>query len=257
MVQDLQISVAGRQLAMAFHPFDGRTEVGLAKLSGGPQSRAEWLIAMLATEIRTGDQPLPLEALTLAEFDAALAHLYQALYGTRVPCEGSCTSCGERYEFNLDLEAMQAALATEAEGDEIEEGVATNSETGRRFRLPTLGDLSRLESEGTEAWLRGLLLDGSFSLDLEGEIAKAAPVLSQDITANCPDCGAQNRVRFDLARYLLETLAGEAGFLWREVHLIAERYGWSLQEILELSRDVRRQLAGLIVSDRTALRLAS
>ena len=86
----------------------------------------------------------------------------------------------------------------------------------------------------------------------------AACVLSQDIDAPCPECGKTNTIRFDIARYLVETLRGESAFLWREVHLLARQYGWGLDEIMTLTRDVRRQLAGLIVAESSArLRRAS
>ena len=92
---------------------------------------------------------------------------------------------------------------------------------------------------------------------MEAEVASAAPVLSQDLSAACPHCEAANSVRFDIADFLLRTLAAETPFLWREVHLIARSYGWSLQEILRLPRAVRRQLSGFVVADSSAMRLAS
>ena len=257
MIPEMQLKVAGRVMAASFRPLDGRIEAGLAELSGGPQGKAQWLIASLTEQLSADGRALATASLTVGEFDAALAHLYRALYGHQVPCEACCTVCGEGFEFTLDLDSMQSALAAETAGFEVADGVVTDRQSGRRFRLPTLGDLATLDRDGAEAWLRELLLEGAFAPHLEDEIARATPVLTQDVAAPCPECGAKNRVRFDLARYLVQSVEGEAAFLWREVHLIAERYGWSLDEILSLTRPVRRQLAGLIVSERSAVRLAS
>lgn len=254
MIPDLQSVVGGRHLKFAFNPFDGQMEADFAALNDEPQAKVQWLLEKLAYVFSVGGETVGLGALTLSEFDAALAHLYRTLYGNQACCEASCEACGEGYEFTLDLETMQTSLGQQVAAMQIVDGIATDPDSGRRFRLPTVGDLAELERKGAERWMRQLLLEGEFTPDLEDEIERAAPMLTQDITAKCPECETENRVRFDLARYLVQTLGNESAFLWREVHLIADRYGWPLGEILALSRPVRRQLANLIVSDRIAAR---
>ena len=69
---------------------------------------------------------------------------------------------------------------------------------------------------------------------------------------SCPQCGAPQKVHFDMQRYLLHTLNDERGFLHREVHIIATTYGWSRAEILDLPREDRRVYVRLIIADREA-----
>lgn len=257
MIPDLDIGQGAAALHVRFRSFDGRVEAGLAEAGGAAEARAAWLVGRLAEEIRRGVETVGVEALTISEFDAVLAHLQRVLVAERPACQARCRACGEAFEFALDLAAMQAALAREAGVVPVADGIATDPASGRRFRLPLVKDLPRLRTEGAGAWLRALLVEGPFAPEMEAEIARAAPVLTQDIQAACPECGAANEVRFDIARYLVQSLSGDAGFLWREVHLIARAYGWPLSEILALGRDVRRRLAGFVIADSTGLRRAS
>lgn len=77
-------------------------------------------------------------------------------------------------------------------------------------------------------------------------------MMSLDIATACPECGRAQDVWFDLAAFLIRTLAGERPFLLRETHLLAARYGWSHGEIMALPRDDRRAFAALIESERSA-----
>ncbi|WP_118136805.1 hypothetical protein [Oceanicella sp. SM1341] len=258
MIPELHIGAGAEALRAGFRPLDGAAEAALAAAPGeGAEQAALGLARALVCRLSRGGAEIALEDLTLAEFDALLAHLACALVSPVLTCETGCPACGTRFEFALDLPALQAALAAEAAGVSVVAGIATDPVSGRRFRLPRLRDQALLRAEGPEAWLRSLLLEGPFAPELEAEIARAAPVLTQDVQAACPECGRAGPVRFDIARYLVDSLAGEAGFLWREVHLVARAYGWALAEILALPREVRRRLAALVLADATALRRAS
>lgn len=258
MIADFTSPYSGPDgLRIRFRDLNGNIEAGLAEVCGGTDDRAKWLLESLAAHFWNGDTVIDLVDLSVADFDAALAHICCHFYGSSLPCEASCTACGVGFEFNIDLAHIQAVLCDEAAKVEIADGIATDPDSRRRFRLPRLADMTVLRTAGPDAWLRGLLIDGEFAPEMEDEIARAAPVINQDIRTACPDCGSENFVRFDIPAYLLQTLDGEAAFLWREVHLLARRYGWSLADTLALSRSVRRRLAGLIVADRPAIRQAS
>ncbi len=244
-------------VAAVFRDLTGADEVALAEARDSPQARARRLLEVLAAGLWRDGLPVALDELTLGEADGLLADLHAQLFASRLPCEAACAHCGARFEFTLDLPELRARLREAAASAARAEADGTlRAASGRRFRPPRLADLARLEAEGAEAWLRALLIEGPFESEpFEAEMAAACPVLAQDIAAACPDCGAANRVRFDMARFLVETLAGEAPLLWREVHLIARAYGWGLAEILALTRPVRRQLAGLIVAEAAPARL--
>jgi hypothetical protein len=254
-----QGNIGAPALRTGFRELTGLIEKRLAAHPGSAQARALWLLDTVSTGYSRDGEPVTLPDLTLAECDACLADLHVSLHGTRLPCESRCSACGEPFEFAFDLGELRQRLGSERGEFTFREDGSVKAPSGRIFRLPCVRDLGAMASGGNKDWLRSFLVDGHFdATELESEISAAGPVLSQDITASCPECEATNRVRFDIAQYLVETIVGESAFLWREVHLIARGYGWGLEEILDLGRTVRRQLAGLIVSEASIrLRAAS
>jgi hypothetical protein len=193
---------------------------------------------------------LDVAALDVATADRLLAELYRRLYGDRCDCRVHCGACGDTYDFELSLgEVMahqDALLPTQVDDD----GGWTLGD-GTRVRAPRVGEVGLPPDE----LLSRLVLQGSS--DAEQVLAfleRAAPILSLEVKAACPYCGSDQEVRFDLARYLVQRLLDERPLLLREVHLIAGRYGWSLSDVLALSRDDRRAFAGLIETERTAPR---
>ena len=168
-----------------------------------------------------------IDALTIAEYDRLLVAVFEALYGDRVEARTQCAACSEPLDISLSLAALAAAppdVAIELAGPD-ERGTFLLPD-GRRIRAPTVGDVERA-------------------------------VRSGDVAATCPQCAAAQPVRFDLANFLGASLARERPFLLREMHLLARAYGWSLAEILSLTRDDRRALARLCEAERAAARRAA
>jgi hypothetical protein len=189
---------------------------------------------------------LDLEALDVITADRLLARLYTDLYGDRCECRVRCSACGEAYGFELSLAALIAAQDEARPDPDAADGAWTLPDGGR-VRAPRIGELG-LDPDGL---VRRLIVAGETApAEVLEFLERAAPVLSLDLDAPCPDCCHAQEVRFDLARYLVQRLAGERPFLLREVHLLAARYGWSLAEILGLARDDRRTFAGLIEAER-------
>lgn len=243
---------------IAFVPLTGVVEHGLSLRSGAAQTQALWLLQAVTSGVWRNGQPVELADLTVAQFDGCLAALYRSLYGERLPSEGTCTSCSEPFELSFDLGDLQERLMQDVVGFEGDHDGQITAPSGRVFRLPRVVDLEQLPLMDPEDWLRALLESGDFDgAALQDEIAAAGPVLSQNIDAPCPMCGHVNAVRFDMAAYLVGTLEREVAFVWREVHLIALHYGWLLDDILALSRDLRRKLTGLIVGEASRMRMVS
>ena len=132
---------------------------------------------------------------------------------------------------------------------------------GRRIRAPTVGDVEHaVRSVDIAALRHACVLEGDADADpelLDAALEAAAPALTRDVAATCPHCAAAQPVRFDLANFLVASLARERPFLLREMHLLARAYGWSLAEILSLNRDDRRALARLCEAERAAARRAA
>ena len=228
-------------------PVTGADEAALDRTAG-----ADAALGLLARVARDADgRPLRVETLTVSDADRMLAAVYSDLYGDQVDCRVTCRACGHPYQFALSLTELTGAQ--DAERPAPEPDGAWTLPDDRRVRAPTVADMA--STPEPKALLAQLLLEGAPEDDeggLEAFLERAAPLLSIDLETPCPHCGNPETARFDLAHYLATRLAGERGFLVRETHLIAKTYGWSLSEILALTREDRRAYASLIEAERAA-----
>lgn len=218
----------------------GAVEAALMPDRDGEASR---LLAALSLEESGG--ALDMGRLPLPIHDRLLAEVYRAELGETADCRARCGACNDAFEFSLNLSdvmAMQDAAATEV-------GMANEGGWGFgqwQVQVPLLGKVT------LAALCDPPPVNDAETSEVEAFLERAAPLLSFDLDAVCPHCGDQQKLNFDLPRFLLTALANEAPFLIRETHLIASRYGWSHGEILALPRDQRRAFAGLIESERSA-----
>jgi len=190
--------------------------------------------------------------LTAFERDRILAGVYWRLYGDRIESTLVCSVCSRPFElvFSLrDMVARSTPVMTPA-GD----GTYSTSE-GLHFRLPTGEDeLSVLDLPAEEAvrelLRRCVLAPATFdAAAVQDAMEKAAPILDVDINTSCAECGAPVSVRFDLQSYLLQSIIQDRRRLWRETHVLAAAYRWSLDEIMSLTRADRGSLVAMIEAD--------
>ncbi|MEY6433870.1 hypothetical protein ABC977_15810 [Thioalkalicoccus limnaeus] len=216
-------------------PLTGRDELTLDP--GSP-----WAALDMVARLAPG---MDVQALDVTTADRLVAQLYGQLYGDVCDCRTRCVVCGEAFGFELSLRTLIEMQDRERPRPDFADGSWSWTD-GRRVRAPRIADLTLTP----EALLERLVISGgACDAAVLAFLERAAPILTLDLAARCPHCGTDQEVRFDLARYLIQRLAGERPFLLREVHLIAARYGWSFAEILDLSRDDRRALAGLIAAE--------
>jgi len=250
-----ETSIASPQPVQArLRPLTGWDEIGLD--TDEPSAAT----ALLRRLFVGGDEDVKAEAvdaLTLAEHDRLLAALFDRLYGDRVEARSRCVACGEGIEIVFSLAELTAATEAMAEiKGPYPDGTYTTAD-GRRFRPATVGDLAAATRIGGQQGLAAIraacVVEGDPEAEpdaLDAALETAAPTLSRDVAANCPHCAMTQSLRFDLPRFLIETLARERPFLLREMHLLASTYGWSQAEIMALTRDDRRMLARLCEAER-------
>lgn len=185
-----------------------------------------------------GADVLPGQAaeLTTSERDFALAAIYLQAFGSRIRETVRCGSCHARFDFDLDLELLLR-----------EKQPATGIADG--FRFPTGEDeLAVAGMENAEA--ERALFESCVTADVDRDaVTKAmdamAPLVDAELLAHCPECGATNTIAFDIQTRLLGAIAHEQDVRASEIHHLAVAYGWSLTEILRLSRTRRRELAAM------------
>ena len=105
-------------------------------------------------------------------------------------------------------------------------------------------------SEAEQALATWCVVDAAGQADAVEQVASAldemAPLLCLDMNAVCPECAAQQSLRFDIQEYLLRRLLAERSHLLADIHRLATAYGWSLESILALPRQDRRAFVSLI-----------
>jgi hypothetical protein len=184
--------------------------------------------------------------------DRLFAVIYRRAFGDRIETELACEGCGERFtmEFSLvELEASVLGAARPAPEDDW-----FRASGGRRFRLPTAADelaVSALPERERERALFVRLVEGSAGDDSDDddavleEMEKVGPIVDVDFDPVCPVCARGHQVRFDLQSWLLGAIEAEAAQRTLEIHRLATSYGWTLGEILGLTRRQRRAFAAL------------
>jgi hypothetical protein len=187
--------------------------------------------------------------LTAADRDRLLAAVYQRAFGDRIESTLNCARCSQRFDLHFSLRHLVSSVEVAGQPD------TDQSEPGNtaRFRIPTGRDelaLSSLTAAEAESLLLNRCVDGGqwtggaqrFQEMLEG----IAPLLDLELSAHCPECEHRHTVQFDIQSYLLGALMGEQHKLMTEIHRLAVAYGWSLDQILSLTRTERRLFVELI-----------
>ncbi len=195
--------------------------------------------------------------LTAADRDRLLAHLHVLTYGPHVDSTTTCKRCGERFDLDFSLPALLSHLLQPRSGPHRLAADGTcRLEDGRCFRLPTGQDeLAVGDSPGAsaaQALLERCMVEGDLgegTTAIEEVMDQVAPLVSLGIDAVCPQCGHEQQFNFDIQSYLLSALLQEHPRLYQEIHTLARGYGWSLAEILSLTRTQRRTFVALLENE--------
>jgi hypothetical protein len=196
--------------------------------------------------------------LTASERDRLLARVYEQTFGPRIESTSRCSLCESPFDLTFTIESLLAAFdpAASSSTAKREPDGAFRLPGGIRFRLPTgedeLAAAGLPLKEAELVLLQRCVLESEKDIDpavVQQAMSDVAPVLDVDLDAQCPECGAKQSVRFDVQFYLLRALEQQRKEIAREVHRLAVAYGWSLNEILGLSRSQRKAFVEFIEAD--------
>jgi hypothetical protein len=233
----------------------GLWERGLAKQ---PTERA--LALLCATSPDT--TPEALARMSIGRRDALLLRLRERTFGPQLASTVSCPHCRERLEFNFTT--REIAVDTEHYGQEKPFSLSVQGYEVE-FRLPSSLDLSAISaSADIEHAQRSLLARCLLSARLDAqdvmpddlpaevieavvdEMARRDPQADVQLALNCPQCGHQWRLAFDIISFFWSEIDAWAQRILREVHALAYAYGWREEEILALSAWRRQVYLGMI-----------
>lgn len=266
-------------------PMTGKEEELLAQNRG--QGSASLVTIVLGRCLRRlgSIAPVPgdvLRRLLIADRQYLLLRLREVTFGDRVQATVSCPwpDCGKPVDIHFSTRHIpieesvdkgplyQMELSTEA-------AFRDENNTYYReitFRLPNGGDQEAVSPilRENEALALSMLLErcvrgiGPFEdpgkerverlspaarMEIEKRMADTAPHVELDMGANCPECGRDFTVPFDLHDFFFGELRTGLDLLYREVHYLAYHYHWSEGDILEMSREKRHKYIEVLADE--------
>jgi hypothetical protein len=249
----------------------GRSRIQLRELAGhderevGGASTTDAMALLDGLLLPVGGEAgqLGSEDLTAADRDRLLAVVYQRTFGDRIDNTIGCQRCGQPFEIDFSLQAVVDSLEKKGAHPRAKAlgGNRFETEAGIAFRVPTGRDERTIAavdpSEAEAALLRCCLPEDSTAVSaavVEELLAEIAPLVELELEARCPECGHTHALQFDIQSYLLQALMGDQKRLTWEIHRLAATYGWSLGEILSLTRRERRSFVELIENENVRSR---
>jgi hypothetical protein len=230
----------------------GRDEQAVA---GTDTMSAVKLIDSVLVSVPDRAEPLSAIKMVAADRDKVLTAVYMRAYKPTVEATVGCSQCGSPFDLDFSLKELQASLSVNRcpHGASRQDDGTFLLPSGYRFRLPTGEDeltaIGLSSAEAARTLLERCLLEGdpgSSGELVQSAMAGVAPIFETELNAPCPECGAEESIHFDIQSFLLTALEREKNRLAWEVHRLASAYGWSLGEILSLSRSVRRTYVALV-----------
>ena len=266
-------------------PLCGRDEellAGSAK-SGGS---ASLVTAILSRCVRRIGSIAPVthdvaRALLVADRQYLLLKLREATFGPRVLATIPCPwpDCGKKVDIDFrigDIPVRESETKDLVHTIELSSEAAYTGADGAprqtiSFRLPNGEDqemiaplLAGNEAEALAALLARCLerdddgrdggaivplLSPAARFEIEGAMRRIAPAVELTMETDCPECGREFSVPFDLQDFFFGELRISRDLLYREVHYLAYHYHWSEREIMEMPRSKRRSFIEILADE--------
>lgn len=220
--------------------------------------------------------------LLIADRQYLLLRLREVTFGDRVRATISCPwpDCGKQVDINFSIRDIPIKESVD-KGPfykmELSAEAACKNEKNNvyreiTFRLPNGGDQEAVspllrENEALaltmllERCIRGIgpvenpakelinKLSPLARMEIEKQMAAAAPHVELDMGANCPECGRDFTVPFDIHDFFFGELRTSLDLLYREIHYLAYHYHWSEREILDMPREKRHKYIEVLADE--------
>ncbi len=206
-------------------------------------------------------------ALLVADRQYLLLKLREATFGEQVQATIRCPwpDCGKKVDIDFSINDIPVR-ESDIKGPLYKMDISEDAEEACReitFRLPNGGDqemvspfLYENEARAFSMLLKRCIkgigpihnpgeevvekLSPLARKEIEKRMEEVAPKVELTMDSNCPECGRDFTVPFDLQEFFFGELRTSRDLLYREVHYLAYHYHWSEQEILEMPREKRR-----------------
>jgi hypothetical protein len=196
-----------------------------------------------------------LARLTIGERDSCLLKLRELTFGSQMTGLATCSACGEKMELKFSTSDIKDTR--EVERDEIE--IISFHGYELQFRLPNSIDLVSISKCSDSEKARDILLSRCILLanyqghdlsleKLPSEVLDAVVTRMERIDSQadvqleliCSKCSHRWLMAFDITTFFWKEIDHWAKGLLQDVHVLATAYGWSEDDILEMSPRRRR-----------------
>jgi hypothetical protein len=214
--------------------------------------------------------------LSLGDRAALLLHARRLTFGGQIDCVVPCPKCGERMDFQLQIDRLFAQQQAGAPPRYFEETMEAGGERFRvRFRLPCAVDLEdalgvpkrkpreavqavlsrsvewvRSDGESEHATAPAAIPMNEWPSDLAARISERMgdldPQAETALQLTCPVCQHPFTTTFDIGDYFFLELRAREQRRYQEVHQLALAYHWSEMEILSMSPRKRQLYLDLL-----------
>jgi len=197
--------------------------------------------------------PQALQHLSIGDRDRVLFSLRRQMFGSTIHSLSVCPDCAHALEIEFDLGPLFDADTTTNTRIHHQQG-----ETVWSLRLPNSGDLLELQPTLAQTGVpvdalttqRTLLaaclitpeessliqeLSEEQVSELSAQMAEADPLCDLSLPVECESCQTAWDSPFDIVSFLWTEIDRACRRLMIEVHRLAAAYGWTEQEILNLS----------------------
>jgi len=211
--------------------------------------------------VEPGVSPGEIACQSIGARDTQLLKLRERIFGSNINCYTTCPACAARLEVRFGISDVSRRSAAQAS----EPFVLSCARYDLSFRLPNSVDvdaLSTVEGAGDRerrvfercivaARRDGCAIDANelpneVMIAVSRRMAEIDPQGDVRVDISCPDCAHQWQSPFDIASFLWDEIQAWSVRLLRDVHTIADAYGWSETEILNLSSWRRQTYLELI-----------
>lgn len=190
------------------------------------------------------------DQLEIGRANAQLLHLHLSMFGPQLACQTACPRCDAALELDLDVEELLAREpAQPAKPMQLQVG-----EWEVFFRLPTEGDVDAVHGESDLSAAQDMLLrrcvtgcrcgaeEASISsaptevrAHIGARMEESDPFAVLDFELRCASCGHVWSSGLEVDVFVYTRLNAWAHRIVRDVHTLANAYGWSERTITEMS----------------------
>jgi hypothetical protein len=254
-----KLPVSGKAISLLLP--SGWEDVLLCEWRGEGSAMAHRLLGSITAK-DAGQETFDWGDLPITDIEWALLLLRRSLFGDFVTTSVVCKQpeCGAKIDVSFRIRdylgQFQLDMPTGVEKAQ-EPGWFSLTEMGIKFRLPTGNDrhaVAHSSQPALELKRLCVLAEGipeEWQERVEESLEAMAPVISGILSGECPECGLAGEFYFDVQSYVLQELIDQAKFVFEDVHLIASRYQWSEDAILNLPRQRRYRYVESIIRDRS------